>query len=206
MPLATKNGSLIVKSGSIAESCSCCAPTAGWYCCASRSCLPDNINAITVTVTAEDWHEYSAGSATGFRGSVLTAPFTLPRMIVDTSGVNFGTPPVRGIAQSLDPAFGIVELSLIVGIGDCADSFSWSLAVSWRLSQWIGTQALFTREKLWASGSFGFPRYVTAVVTGVSNRGLAPINSSGSSSLNMAGYSSPSINGNPTATFSVSIT
>lgn len=30
MPLATKNGSLIVKSGSIAENCNCCA--GGWYC------------------------------------------------------------------------------------------------------------------------------------------------------------------------------
>jgi len=30
MPLATKNGSFIVKSGSIAEDCNCCA--SGWYC------------------------------------------------------------------------------------------------------------------------------------------------------------------------------
>lgn len=30
MPLATKNGSLIIKSGSIAENCRCCA--SGWYC------------------------------------------------------------------------------------------------------------------------------------------------------------------------------
>lgn len=64
MPLATKNGSLIVKSGSIAENCGCCAG-GDWYCDNSSvggasSCLcyctgdggtvPQNLN---VTLSAE---------------------------------------------------------------------------------------------------------------------------------------------------------
>ena len=52
MPLATKNGSLIVKSGSIAENCNCCA--GGWYCCrdVGASCeASEFIKSATVTVT-----------------------------------------------------------------------------------------------------------------------------------------------------------
>jgi hypothetical protein len=205
MPLATKSGSLIVKDGKVAENCNCCAPTAGWYCCASRSCLPDNINAITVTISAEDWHEYSAGSATGFHGSANLSPFTLTRMVVSTVNADFGTPPVFGIAQLLNPTIDIAELSLVVGINDCSDSFGWRLAVGWRLASWIGPRADFTRDKLWASGRTA-PRSNNSVVTGTSTRGLAPINSSGSASINLAGFDSPIINGNPIATFSVSIT
>ena len=40
MPIATKNGSLIVKDGKLAESCGCCG---GWYCyqdCAASVCPP----------------------------------------------------------------------------------------------------------------------------------------------------------------------
>ena len=52
MPIATKNGSLIVKDGNIAESCGCCG---GWYCCASPSCVPLDVSSVSVSITAEDY-------------------------------------------------------------------------------------------------------------------------------------------------------
>lgn len=50
MPLATKNGSLIVKSGSLAENCNCCG---GWYCyCDSDPCGLYSAWGLTPTTTA----------------------------------------------------------------------------------------------------------------------------------------------------------
>jgi hypothetical protein len=204
MPLATKNNAIIVKDGKLAEDCGCCG---GWYCCASRSCLPDHINSIQVSIAAEDWHYYSGFQAAGFRGSALTSPFILPRMVVTSSFANFGTPPIYGTSQLLAPAFGLVELTLVVGINDCSDSFSWALNVGWKRSTWNGSDADFTREKLWASNSFQFPDYKESVVTGISSRGIAPINSSGSAQIDLSSINNrPLIVGNPIATFSVSIT
>lgn len=204
MTLATKNNAIIVKDGKLAENCGCCG---GWYCCASRSCLADDITSIKVSITAEDWHYYTGFQAVGFRGSALTSTFVLPRMTISSSSVNFGTPPIYGISQLLDPAFGLVELSLVVGINDCSDSFSWALAVGWKISYWNGSQSDFTRDKLWASGGFQFPNYNPSVVSGTSSRGTAPIYLSGSSEINLSTINNLSfITGNPIATFSVSIT
>ena len=204
MPLATKNNALILKDGKLAENCGCCG---GWVCCASRSCLADDITSIKVSITAEDWHFYTGFQAVGFRGSALTSAFVLPRMTIVSSIVNFGTPPIYGISQLLAPAFGLVDLTLVVGINDCSDSFSWALNVGWKRSTWNGSQADFTREKLWASNSFQFPDYSESLVTGISSRGIAPINSSGSAQIDLSSINNrPFIVGNPIATFSVSIT
>jgi len=51
MTLATKNGSLIVKDGSIAEDCGCCG---GWFCCnttADICSMADGIDRVVVTVS-----------------------------------------------------------------------------------------------------------------------------------------------------------
>lgn len=52
MPIATKNGSLIVKDGKLAESCGCCG---GWYCCTTSQCVSDSIRSVTASVSASDW-------------------------------------------------------------------------------------------------------------------------------------------------------
>jgi hypothetical protein len=50
MTLATKNGSLIVKDGKIAENCGCCE--GGWYCCISEPCSVDEfVQSVTVNIT-----------------------------------------------------------------------------------------------------------------------------------------------------------
>lgn len=60
MTLATKNGSLIVKDGSIAENCGCCG---GWYCCPDVSTCQHGLRAV-VTVTAHDYTmKYSRAAA-----------------------------------------------------------------------------------------------------------------------------------------------
>lgn len=53
MTIATKNGSLIVKNGSIADGCGCCVE---WYCCVEY-CQPTTlpITSITMSISAQDW-------------------------------------------------------------------------------------------------------------------------------------------------------
>jgi len=51
MTLATKNGSLIVKDGLLAENCGCCG---GWYCCIDQNCLSTSISAVTATLSGTD--------------------------------------------------------------------------------------------------------------------------------------------------------
>lgn len=54
MTLATKNGSLVVKDGKLAENCECCEGD-NWYCCPSRDCIGYSINSATVTISATDY-------------------------------------------------------------------------------------------------------------------------------------------------------
>ena len=84
MPLAIKNGLLIVKNGSIAENCSCCG--GGWYCCEQ----PCDISSVSVLVSpqSEFWHkDYSfplvfcqnayVNYSRGARGQDIAGLFTL---------------------------------------------------------------------------------------------------------------------------------
>jgi hypothetical protein len=74
MTLATKNGSLIVKDGKLAENCDCCG---GWYCygnpcnrtpagynslwvCGEDEVPPDTLN-VSVTFSGERWCEWAFG-------------------------------------------------------------------------------------------------------------------------------------------------
>lgn len=54
MTIATKNGSVIIKDGSVAQNCGCCG---GWYCCPPAECALDVVNSIVVTITpaALEW-------------------------------------------------------------------------------------------------------------------------------------------------------
>lgn len=67
MTLATKNGSLIVKDGSLAENCGCCG---GWYCCAEPACFSGRITGVSATLTVDDYLQQSRFDYTsGFEGS-----------------------------------------------------------------------------------------------------------------------------------------
>ena len=74
MPLATKNGAIIVKDGLLAESCGCCG---GWYCygnpcsqtpngynslwaCGEDQVPPSTLN-VSVTFSGERWCEWAFG-------------------------------------------------------------------------------------------------------------------------------------------------
>lgn len=48
MSIATKNGSVILKSGSVAQSCVCCGDK--WYCCPEPTCASDTVSSVTVTI------------------------------------------------------------------------------------------------------------------------------------------------------------
>lgn len=90
MPLATKNGSLIVKDGQIAENCDCCG---GWYCydinCAYTAagynslwvCSDDPPNYITLKVTFsnQQWCFW------GFEGGDEKGPTTAVQMTREAS-------------------------------------------------------------------------------------------------------------------------
>jgi hypothetical protein len=88
MPLATKNGAIIIKDGKLAESCGCCG---GWYCCFSPECAADSISSVSVTITASDYLQWTrtvpaSGSgipynntSVGFLGSAYAGTFSLVR-------------------------------------------------------------------------------------------------------------------------------
>jgi hypothetical protein len=81
MPLATKNNSIIIKDGKLAENCGCCG---GWYCCADKACLAKP-SSVTLSVVAEDFYaQYSATDNFGayqssacFFGSAINGTHTL---------------------------------------------------------------------------------------------------------------------------------
>jgi hypothetical protein len=72
MPLATKNGSLVVKDGKVAENCDCCG---GWYCCADMACVLNGITSATISISATDylrWSNYQiSSSSTGYESDAF---------------------------------------------------------------------------------------------------------------------------------------
>ena len=85
--IATKNGSLIVKDGLLAETCGCC----GWYCCADPACASDTIASVSATVTIPEYlrhtyfDQYSPWSLKQYLsyavpGSSLSGTYTLNRV------------------------------------------------------------------------------------------------------------------------------
>lgn len=81
MSIATKNGSIIIKDGKLAESCGCCG---GWYCCADKACLAKP-SSVTLSIVAEDFYaqhlcEDNFGgyqSSVCFFGSAINGTHTL---------------------------------------------------------------------------------------------------------------------------------
>ena len=201
MTLATKNGSLIVKDGLLAENCGCCG---GWYCCAERNCFPDQITSIAVTIQAEDWYDSSALFTNGFRGSLASGQYILPKPLISNSSA-YGGPPTYAISQLLNLTPNLLELTMTFGVANCLDSFTWNLSLGFRQSIWYGSRANFTVGNLWASNSFLSPTIAENIVSGTSTTGMSPITSSGSASFDFnSGYSVSS--GSPLAQISVSIT
>lgn len=78
MTIATKNGSIIVKDGKLAENCGCCG---GWYCCRVSQCVSDGIESVTASISASDWsYQLTLSSSCGtkyasayFKGSSASA-------------------------------------------------------------------------------------------------------------------------------------
>lgn len=86
MSIATKNGSVIVKDGSVGTDCGCCG---GWYCCAEKACLAASVSSVVVDVSATDYlAQYEMvdnligpgtpyKSSAGFLGSLIAGTRTL---------------------------------------------------------------------------------------------------------------------------------
>lgn len=87
MPLATKNGSLIIKSGSIAENCNCCA--SGWYCyseecpCNYSKPMPNSLQATLSFSLASDMYGIALGN---FFGAYLSTWRVTPQQASQING------------------------------------------------------------------------------------------------------------------------
>ena len=99
MPLATKNGSLIVKDGSIAENCNCCA--GGWYC--STGCCTDLTTGLYAQSASCDCtgptKHYSADWSNASGGCAPCA-FLFPYNVSVTVTYT-GPPPVSGMSEGV---------------------------------------------------------------------------------------------------------
>lgn len=99
MPLATKNGSLIVKSGSIAENCNCCA--SGWYC--STGCCTDLTSGLATQSPSCDCTGASksyAGDWSNAAGGCAPCQFLFPYNVSVTTTYT-GPSPISGWSDSM---------------------------------------------------------------------------------------------------------
>ena len=140
--LATKNGSLIVKDGKLAEDCGCCG---GWYCCESSVCAANDVQSVTVTISAQDFvQRYSptglGGSdiTIGVRGSSISGSYSLTRSSSSNSFAYSGTGEL--VSLFLSPST----------TSPCCSPLIFTLAMTWKRH---GVNAIVTDEQLWASGA-----------------------------------------------------
>lgn len=98
MPLATKNGSLIVKDGKVAENCNCCGD---WYCCFSPACIADSVSSVSVALSAQDylmWQRFQSNSgfneyaSYGFLGSSYNGTHALTKQANGSTWTKVFTP------------------------------------------------------------------------------------------------------------------
>jgi hypothetical protein len=200
MTIATKNGAIIVKDGSIAENCACCE--SGWYCCPAAACFGDHINNVTVTLSAEDYYLRSFSTfngntiyANGFRGSLANGTYSLPRV-------------TSNWWQLIAPNAAIRELFLSVSLpSPCCSSFSWSLNVYWNVHISFSA-SITTPQLLW--GTAPVLREKLQAVVGSSATCVAPISSSESAEFDAFPHDTPPANsegfGSSLVTAAVSIT
>jgi hypothetical protein len=93
MPLATKNGSLIVKDGKVAENCNCCG---GWYCysedcpCNYSKPMPNSLQAALSFSLASDMYGIALGN---FLGAYLSTWRTTPQQASQINGTYTLTRP-----------------------------------------------------------------------------------------------------------------
>jgi hypothetical protein len=164
MPLATKNGSLIVKDGLLAENCGCCG---GWYCCPASSCLRDQIRSIVVTITAPDYFYVpeSQSFAAGIHGSIFSGTYVV------SGGIG-------NIFQLVNPAPDLSEITIELSPSTpCCDPVEWKLNLGWYRHVWFGSNVT-TPEELWAKpGGLG---YKAGVLSGTLSGCVNPVSSSAS--------------------------
>jgi hypothetical protein len=122
MTLATKNGSIIVKDGKLAENCECCG---GWYCCFSSDCASDSIKSAAVTISAADYLQWTRqvafrstgnlyiNTSFGFLGSAYSGTFALEKQTNSPTWTKVFTPSPHSTC--------VADLTLTVGRN------SWSL-------------------------------------------------------------------------------
>ena len=103
MTLATKNGSLIVKDGKLAENCNCCGD---WYCCPQFVLCPDRLRVSAEVLAADQsgtytltdarcgayyWFPNMVGAAISktavniLNASALSGSYDLPKTLTDGS-------------------------------------------------------------------------------------------------------------------------
>lgn len=104
MTLATKNGSIIVKDGALAENCGCCG---GWYCCADTSCLTDwGSVAVTLSGTNRTKQYQNQGNCPGTSVHGQWYSFTAGVTGSSVSGETLSRSAFGGSGESKYAAYG----------------------------------------------------------------------------------------------------
>ena len=121
MPLATKNGSLIVNSGSIAEDCNCCSRN--WYCCPPAACIA-RPSSVSVAIAAQDYYaQYSMSDHPSDAGSYQSSAIFLGNAMNGTRALtrtNLGSLGSEWSAQFSAVPAGCAPLNLrfVLGAGE----------------------------------------------------------------------------------------
>jgi hypothetical protein len=133
MPLATKNGSLIVKDGKLAENCGCCG---GWYCCNfGNACAAADTVSVTIAMqcngdmSGTERRFYSWGTSSILYGGATGPGYYAYRQAIVPSSAFAGThqlsretqdPLNAGLARfsksATDAAGGVTAISVEIGV------------------------------------------------------------------------------------------
>jgi hypothetical protein len=151
MTLATKDGSLIVKDGNLAENCGCCG---GWYCCFSPACFADSINTVSATVAVQDYlvQRYTGAyilpgvfsyqhASVGIVGSMYNGTFSLPRIGM-TNVWRYDFPSQRSCT-------GYIQLS--------ANQYGWTTTFAWSVVSYVmytQSQQPMSASSILAAGTY----------------------------------------------------
>jgi hypothetical protein len=128
MPLATKNGSIIVKDGKLAESCGCCG---GWYCyspaiyCTAFRCVLPNTLSLSLSATYSGVFFQTVAINTAFGPIYRNVKFSSPSFSASVTLTKESISSPCNYIYNMSSGLAPVDVSLPMFRVSLGDQFYW---------------------------------------------------------------------------------